>query len=110
MLQIVTNRFLRKLRLSGKVSFVEKTDSRSRLAIQAMDLVAGAITASANAYLDPVFKPNAAKQDLINRFSHLLGWDALHYDTMPGSTPNIWHFPREYRADPDTKPIRLTTI
>ena len=104
-LEIITNRYLRKEASQTELKTVEMRDSSGQIAIQAVDILIGAITTSTNAYLNAKAKPNAAKQDIITRLAAHLGWDALHYDTFPSDSLNIWHFPMEFRAKPGTREI-----
>lgn len=73
--------------------------------IQLAHLMTGA-RAAHRLYLDPTAPLNLGKRLTITRMASYLGWDALHYDTMPSSRFNIWHFPLEYRSDPATRKVQ----
>jgi hypothetical protein len=68
-------------------------------------MLTGAVAASHRVLLDPGAPLNFGKRLAIARMAALLGWDALHYDTMPNDKFNIWHFPIEYRAFPSTRKV-----
>ncbi|GIV96723.1 MAG: hypothetical protein KatS3mg057_1380 [Herpetosiphonaceae bacterium] len=106
-LEITLNYTLRN-EAPGRVVTVTKIDSVPSLALQVADILTGTVTSSTNCYLDPQESLRYGKAELVNHFSGLLGWDALHYDTFPDSMPiNIWHFPEDFRGKPATKPIQL---
>ncbi len=105
--EIITNNMLNQINSDSNVEVVRKTDSKEHKAIQIIDLFTGAINASTNLYLDKTYKINDGKKKLIKKIASLFGWDALHYDTFPNNHINIWHFPIEFRAKPQTKDINL---
>lgn len=102
--QIIANYMAKQKSITG----ISKNDSKLFPGIQAADLITGAITASHDAYLNEK-DIRIGKRLLIEKFAEMLGWDSLHYDTMPSSKFNIWHFPQEYRRTPATKRIRYNT-
>lgn len=106
-LHIITNRYLTKVDEQARLLNVEKADSSLLLPLQCVDLLTGAVTSSTNCYLDPSAALNPGKVQIIQHFSHRLGWDSLAYDTYPNATFNIWHFPKEFRADPGSRNVRL---
>src|SRR6185295_18538497 len=73
--------------------------------VQVADLLTGAITAAHARKLNGNLPLNPGKRLAIDRLAEILGWDDLCYDTMPSTRINIWHFPREYRAFPQTLPV-----
>lgn len=106
-MEIITNNMLGQLNAESNINKVEKSDSKTYKAIQIIDLFTGAINASTNLFLDPMFKNNTGKKTFIKELSNMLGWDALHYDTWPNNYINIWHFPIEFRNFPKTKNIEI---
>lgn len=102
-LETIGNRMLVTLESQGRLTSVRKVKSTEHPGVQVADLLTGAITASHSLLMNPAFPLNAGKRLLISRLAEYLGWDALHYDTRPHSRFNIWHFPLEYRATPETK-------
>jgi len=105
--ETIANRMLNKLHSSGRLDRVTKVRSHDYPGIQVADIMTGAVAASHRLYLDPKARLNAGKRLAIQRMAALLGWDALHYDTYPHDKFNIWHFPTEYRATPESRPIRV---
>ncbi len=103
--QTIGNRMLAHLNSTGRLESVNRASSRDYPGIQVADILTGAIRSSHVLRLDPTARVNKGKRLAIERMSQVLGWDALHYDTMPDSRFNIWHFPIEYRADPETKTV-----
>jgi hypothetical protein len=102
-IETIGNRMLARLNSSGRLTGVEKVDSRERIGIQVADVLTGAITAGHVRYLDRGFGMHNGKLVTIGRIAQMLGWDALCYDTFPHDKINIWHFPIEFRADPETR-------
>jgi hypothetical protein len=104
--ELIVNRMLVKTADSGRLENLRKVQSRSTPGIQIADLLTGAICAGHELQLLPARRPNPGKNEAIKRLAATLGWDALHYDTMPDSKFNIWHFPYpEYRGP--TRPVHL---
>jgi hypothetical protein len=109
LMQIVVNNMLKQIQSRAVLTSVKKTDSKLLAGIQAIDLVTGAINTSHNLYLDPDWKMQYGKRVLIKKFSEIIGWDNLCYDTYPKNkpNPNIWHFPwKEYRGKPKSEHIK----
>lgn len=104
-LQIVTGNMLRQIGSATDISSLTKEDSRKHWGLQLVDLIAGAVDCAHNLYLNPSAQVSPGKLLFIERFSSILGWDRLVYDTYPNSEFNIWHFPSEYRADPESRHI-----
>jgi Protein of unknown function (DUF3800) len=91
----------------GHVDVVEKYDSKDEVLIQVADLFTGAINASHNLWLKPNAQIHAGKKIAISKLAECFGWDALHYDTFPNTSLNIWHFPQnEYRGKPRTMAVK----
>jgi len=103
-MEAIGNNMLARLPGAGSLQ-VRKVSSREHPGVQIADILTGAIRASHLMNLDPSCPLNAGKRLTIQRMASLLGWDGLHYDTMPHSRFNIWHFPKEYRAVPETRKI-----
>lgn len=102
--QIIANHKL-KDRL-GSIDNVERCDSKSEILIQVADLLTGAINASHNLFLNRDAQLNSGKRLAISKLAETIGWDALHYDTFPNASFNIWHFPmKEFRNNPATRKI-----
>jgi hypothetical protein len=106
-MEVIGNRMLLQLESSGSIRSIERAKSHERPGIQVADLLTGAFAASHQRYLDPKTPINAAKRLLISRLAQLLGWDDLKYDTFPHPTVNVWHFPTEFRADPQTRDVEI---
>lgn len=100
--ETIGNRMLAQLESQGRLTNVTKVRSHEMPGVQVADFLTGAIAASHRLRLDPATPLNHGKRLAIGRLAQMLGWDALHYDTLPHSRFNIWHFPIEYRADPKT--------
>jgi len=109
-LELTTNYYLRHHSAQPQQSVrVTLVDSHDYPLLQCADILTGAIVTATNHYLDPDTAVHAAKQEMISRFAALVGWDTLHYDTMPNAAFNIWHFPIEFRACPATRRVVLST-
>jgi len=105
-LALVTNRMLERIAAAAKVSLVQKADSKKYPGIQTADFLTGALKAAHHLYLQPSAPVSESKKLLLQRLASMLGWDALHYDTMPNDAFDIWHFPwQEYRARPKTMQV-----
>jgi len=105
-MEIVTNRMLTRLSSIGKIRAVSKADSRELICLQAADFLTGAINTAHHKYLNPDWEYSPGKALFIARMASILGWDGLVYDTYPNTDFNIWHFPEEYRADPQTRNVK----
>ncbi len=103
-LEIVSNHMLRGLEADSLVH-VTKEDSKLLPGLQVADLLTGAITHAHAMSLKPGTEINVGKQILIERMARVAGWNDLYCDTMPNSAMNIWHFPREWRATPETRTV-----
>jgi hypothetical protein len=104
--EVIGNRMLAILETEGRIKSVTKARSREMPGIQVADLLTGAIQTAHRLYLDPQAQVNAGKRLAIRKMAALLGWDAMHYDTLSDSpVVNIWHFPTSYRAVPKTRRI-----
>lgn len=109
-IETIANNMLGQLHATGRLEKVTKVPSHEHPGIQIADMLTGAIAASHRLYLDADTPLNAGKRLAIERMAALLGWDALHYNTMPHSRFNIWHFPQEYRAMPATLEVRPSRL
>jgi len=106
----ISNHMLAQLGSRSRIETVTKADSRLVPGIQMADVLTGAINAAHRAFLDREFSLSRGKRVLVDRLAEMLGWDALHYDTMPNPDFNIWHFPMtEYRAVPATREVKPQT-
>jgi len=103
--QSVGNHMLGDLADSGRLTEVSKVNSKKEPGIQVADLLTGAITSAHRARLDPTWRPHPGKELAIARMAEILGWPDLVCDTMPDSRFNIWHFPIEYRRNPETRKV-----
>jgi hypothetical protein len=102
---IVSNHMLRNLKANSEIVRVTKNDSKLLVGLQVVDMLIGAITHAHAMRLDPKCLPNAGKQLLMERMAEVAGWRDLYCDTMPDSSVNIWHFPQEWRAVPETRRV-----
>jgi hypothetical protein len=101
-MEIIANRMLANMESTGTLTDVAKVESVDYPGVQVADMITGAVTSAHRLYLDPTMPLNHGKRLAIARMAGVLGWDHLHYDTLPDSSFNIWHFPVEYRAKPAT--------
>jgi hypothetical protein len=108
--ETIANRMLGKLHTTGRLGRVTKVPSHEHPGIQVADMMTGAVAASHRLFLDPSTSLNSGKRLAIERMATLLGWDSLHYDTYPHDKFNIWHFPREFRATPMSREIRVPRL
>lgn len=108
-MEIVTNNMLAQLSSSGKISNVTKADSKELVCLQVADLLTGAFNTAHHHYLNPDWEFSPGKALLISKMAQILGWDRLVYDTYPNTVLNIWHFPIQWRAVPETKNVRTDT-
>lgn len=104
-MEIVSNRMLRNLQADSSISRVTKNDSKLLPGLQVADLFTGAITHAHAMRLNPARSPNASKILLMERMAAVAGWPDLYCDTMPDSAVNIWHFPQDWRAMPETRRV-----
>ena len=109
-IQTIANRMLDQLHATGRLERVTKVRSHDHPGIQVADLLTGAVATSHRLFLDSKAPVHPGKLMAIERMAALLGWDALHYDTYPHNKFNIWHFPGEYRACPETRRIRASRM
>ena len=106
-LHVITNRMLNRIAGKSTLASLTKGDSKAFPGIQAADLLTGAVNAAHILHLDPSWQMAPGKKLLLARLAATLGWTALHFDTWPNQTFNIWHFPFEdYRAVPATVVLR----
>ncbi len=104
-IQIITNHMLAKLPTSSKIELVSMQDSKLHWGLQAVDILTGAVNTGYLLYFNPKSDMQMAKKLATFRMASILGWDQLAYDTRPNNMFNIWHFPIETRAIPDTRDI-----
>ncbi len=105
-IETIGNNMLAQLQSRGRLAKVTKVRSHAYPGVQIADYLTGVVAAGHRLLLDPEGPLNPGKRVAIQRAAQLLGWDALHYDTLPHSRFNIWHFPQEYRAYPATRGVR----
>lgn len=101
----IANNMLSRLSDQGRLDDVTKVNSSDVPGVQVADLLTGAVAASHRLYLKPDMELNAGKRLTIARLASLLGWDDLCYDTHPNTKFNVWHFPKEFRANPRTRDV-----
>ena len=106
----VANHMLVKLASSGRLKDVRKVESQTCPGIQVADLLTGVVVAAHSRSLDPGTPLNQGKRVAIQRVARIFDWDDLRYDTMPDSRFNIWHFPQEWRASPETRVVRCCRV
>ncbi len=104
--ELIANRMLAQVSSRAKLTSVTKADSHLYPGIQAADFLTGAIKASHHRYLDSKCPIAHGKVVALGRLAAVLGWKALHFDTMPNHRFNIWHFPTRYRNTPSTRQVR----
>jgi hypothetical protein len=109
-IQIVGNHMLGNLASAGRLTKVRMALSHDTPGIQVADILTGAIAAAHRRRLDPMMPINQGKLLAIERLASLVGWDDLCYDTYPDDRFNIWHFPTEYRADPETRKVSSSEV
>lgn len=105
-LETIGNRMLAQLHSTGRLENVRRVASADHPGVQLADLFTGAIGTVHRMFLDSTLPVGQDQRLAINSMARMLGWDALHYDTMPNSHFNIWHFPIEYRSYPATRAVR----
>lgn len=96
---------LRQIKSESEIVRVTENDSRMLPGLQVADLFIGAITHAHAMRLDTRILPNPSKLLLMDRMAEGAGWPDLYCDTMPDSAVNIWHFPEEWRAVPETRDV-----
>ena len=106
-LELVTNRALAKIGLNPSVARVDMVDSREHIILQFTDILVGAITSATGRYLDSDFPMNDGKLALDRDIASLVGWPSLCHDSYPYESFNGWHFPIEFRGQPQTLPVRV---
>lgn len=102
---IIVNHMLHQVPSQGVVSNVTKSDSKQHPGLQVADILTGAINSAHHRYLNPALQMSDGKKVFISRMARILGWDEVIYDTWPNVDFNIWHFPKEYRANPMTRRV-----
>jgi hypothetical protein len=105
---IVSNHMLRQIQSGSSIVRVTKNNSKMLPGLQVVDLFTGAITHAHAMGLDTKVLPNPSKLLLMERMAAGAGWRDLYCDTMPNSAVNIWHFPEEWRAVPETREVLPT--
>jgi hypothetical protein len=108
MMENIGNNMLAQLASAGRLTGVHKVDSRECVGVQVADLLTGAVNAAHARLLNRRFPLHSAKRLAIERLARMLGWDDLCYDTFPSLKFNIWQFPKEYRAFPQTRVVNPT--
>lgn len=110
MIETIGNAMLAKLHDSGRLDSVVKVPSKDHIGIQIADILTGAVCSAHERCLNPSVQLNAGKRVTIARLASMLGWEDLCFDTMPSDRFNIWHFPIEYRAHPETRPVLFSRV
>jgi len=104
--QIISNHMLAQVNSTGEIISTTKVESKQHLGVQVADILTGAINSAHCRFFSPAMQISLGKKVFIKRMAQSLGWDDVIYDTMPNTRFNIWHFPIEYRATPETKQIQ----
>jgi len=104
-MQIITNHMLAKLPTSSTVEQLTMENSKFEYGLQAADILTGAVNSGYQLFFNDSTQMQLAKKLAIEKVANTLGWDKLHYDTMPNIDFNIWHFPIETRAVPATMKV-----
>jgi hypothetical protein len=104
-MKLITNYRTKREAGTSELLDVRMVDSKQHLLVQMADVLVGAVTADTHRYLVGQGELNSGKEEVIRRIAAMVGWDKLHYDTMPNPEFNIWHFPIEFRARPSTRRI-----
>jgi len=105
-LGIVTNHAIANISASGHVTNVSMVESKSSRILQFTDVLVGAVNSDTSSALSADVQVNRGKNELIGRIAALVGWPRLCFDTMPNSVFNVWHFPPEFRARPETRRVQ----
>jgi hypothetical protein len=103
--ETIGNRMLARLQSTGRLKSVRKASSRETPGIQVADLLTGAFVAAHRVMLDPDSALHPGKRLAAARLAEVLGWPDLCCDTHPHPKFNVWHFPIEFRAIPETRRI-----
>lgn len=104
-IETIGNRMLAQLASTGRLENVTRVSSATSPGVQLADFLTGAFTAAHRCYLAPETALHPAKRLAVSRLAHVIGWDDLKYDTYPHPKLNVWHFPIDYRADPETREV-----
>ena len=104
---IIANNMLSQVGARRSVDSVKMYDSKVHLGLQVVDILTGAVNSGYMKFLDSNLTLSRAKEAAFPKMAQMLGWDNLHYDTYPNKDFNIWHFPAENRARPDTMKIKF---
>jgi hypothetical protein len=107
---VLNNQLNQELRLrhEGCIHSLRTVDSKSSPGVQLSDLLLGAVKDARVRQ-----STSEAKQMLLGRIAHRLGWPSLEFDTYPGETKfNVWRFwdPMSGKPRPETtrKAVNLT--
>ncbi|WP_244956957.1 DUF3800 domain-containing protein [Enterovibrio norvegicus] len=103
---IIANNMLAQIGQERTIEGVSMNDSKQHFGLQVVDILTGAVNAGYLKFLTPGLTLSKAKEMALPKMADLLGWDGIKYDTYPNESFNIWHFPRENRARPATKPVK----
>ncbi|HAS8629169.1 TPA: DUF3800 domain-containing protein [Vibrio vulnificus] len=102
---IVANNMLSRIGRDKSIQSVHMHDSKVHAGLQVVDILTGAVNSGYLKFLNPNLTLSKAKEAAFLKMAEMMGWDKLHYDTLPNKDFNIWHFPTENRARPATKAI-----
>ena len=105
--KIISNNMIQNKSGRKVIKELSMENSKNHLALQAVDIITGAVNTGHWLYLDENAQVDLAKKIACKRIAMTLGWDRLIYDTMPNDEFNIWHFPQEYRSVPSTKGLKI---
>ncbi|WP_390339074.1 DUF3800 domain-containing protein [Vibrio harveyi] len=105
--KIISNNIIQNKSGRKVIKELSMENSKDHLALQAVDILTGAVNTGHWLYIDENAQVDLAKKIACKRIAMTLGWDRLIYDTMPNEEFNIWHFPQEYRSVPSTKSVDI---
>ncbi len=105
--KIISNHLIKKQTGTAVIKELSMEDSKQHLALQAVDILTGAVNTGHWLYIDSNAQVDLAKKIACKRIAMTLGWEKLVHDTMPNDEFNIWHFPPEYRNTPSTQKVAI---
>lgn len=105
--KIISNNMIENKSGRKVIKELSMEDSKNHLALQAVDILTGAVNTGHWLYIDENAQVDLAKKIACKRIALTLGWEKLVHDTMPNDEFNIWHFPQEYRSVPSTESVEV---